>query len=94
MAQPLILLADDDEDFLSLAEEYLKDNGYRVVRATTPGEAKAMLETMPLALAFIDCRMLRNTDSQDDSGIGVAIDTINTSSAHKIILTGVDARDP
>jgi CheY-like chemotaxis protein len=94
MAQPLILLADDSEDFLNFAEEYLKNNGYRVERATTPGEAKSKLETMPLALAFIDCRMLRNTDPRDDSGIRVAIDTINTSSAHKIILTGVDDTDP
>ena len=94
MPEPLILLADDDVDFLSLAEEYLKDNGYRVERATTPDDAKTKLETMPLALAFIDCRLLRNTDSLDDSGIHVAIDTFATSSTHKIILTGVDETDP
>jgi CheY-like chemotaxis protein len=94
MAEPLILLADDDMDFLSLAEEYLTGNGYRVECATTPGEAKAKLETMPLALAFIDCRLLDNTDSKDSSGINVAIETINTSATYKIILTGVDDREP
>jgi CheY-like chemotaxis protein len=94
MAEPLILLADDDEDFLSLAEEYLKSNGYRVECATTPEDAKAKLELMPLALAFIDCRLLRNTDPHDNSGIHVAIETMTTSSTHKIILTGVDDREP
>jgi CheY-like chemotaxis protein len=52
-AEPLVLVADDDEDLLELACLQLSDAGYRVVRATDGDEAlRIAREELPDACVF------------------------------------------
>lgn len=101
MPVPTIMLADNDRDFLETATEFLERKGYKVMCAGTPDEARRLLLTGDIAIAFIDYRLLREEDELDDSGLAVAIDTIRTSAIPKVILTkysvtryAVDAMKP
>jgi CheY-like chemotaxis protein len=88
MPNPTILLVDNDEDFLSLVKEFLESEGYRQVRcATDPVTAKEILEKEDIAIAFIDYRLLREKDDRDNSGLRVALETMETSATPKIIMT-------
>lgn len=86
MAQPKILLVDDDHDFLKIATEFLELRGYSVVSTSDLETAKRMLEEGSFAIAFLDiCFDMK--DNRDERGLALAIDTIGTSSVPKVILT-------
>jgi len=54
---PLILLVDDDEDFLDINRHILEPNGYRVVCASSPQEGWQRIEQEKPALVITDLMM-------------------------------------
>ena len=87
---PTVMVADNDPDFLEIAREFLQLNGYDVVCATTPAEASRHLRETPMAIAFLDLRLVNDDDERDNAGLRVALDTIEGSSVPKVILTKFD----
>ena len=85
MIKPVILFADNDPDFLHTRSEFLKEEGYTVILAANPVEARRKLETNPIDLAIIDVRLEDDDDEKDDSGLILAREV--APSAPKIILT-------
>jgi len=86
MALPRVLLVDDNTDFLKIATEFLKLKGYEVVAVTDLTEGRRLLEHDSFTVAFIDI----NFDPSDDlnkRGLELAIQTIETSSVPKVIMT-------
>jgi DNA-binding response OmpR family regulator len=67
-----ILLADNDLAFLETWSEFLESNGYTVHRASTPAEARSLLETAQIHLAILDLRLTNDDDDNDRSGLIVA----------------------
>jgi len=55
--QPLILLAEDNETLVTLLTEYLETVGYRVVTATTGGDAVEIARAMRPALVLMDIQL-------------------------------------
>ncbi|HYJ86198.1 MAG TPA: TIR domain-containing protein [Pyrinomonadaceae bacterium] len=86
MPRPKILLVDDDEDFLKIAQEFLELNGYDVKPTTDLAEGRRLLEENAIAVAFIDINFNLG-DHHDKRGLELAIDTISTSAIPKVILT-------
>lgn len=86
MEQLKVLLVDDDEDFLTIATEFLESHGYEVTSAADPAEGRRLLESGSFAVAFIDVRFDAK-DERDKRGLALAIDTIGSSSIPKVIMT-------
>ncbi|MBU1370489.1 MAG: response regulator [Bacteroidetes bacterium] len=63
----LILIADDDADYLFQMEAMVKNLGYRVKTAESQAEAEKMLDTIKPDLAIFDLMM-----EQEDSGFILA----------------------
>jgi CheY-like chemotaxis protein len=61
-AQPLILIVDDDYDFLEINRRILEGAGYRVVCAAAPGEALEKMRTQRPDLIITDL-MMTSVDS-------------------------------
>ena len=61
-AAPLILLIDDDEDFLEINRHILEPRGYRVVCCTDPKDAWQRMAREKPALVITDL-MMSNLDS-------------------------------
>ncbi len=59
----LILIADDDEDYLFQMELYIKSFGFDVVKAQSQKEAEVLIENTKPDLAIFDLMM-----ESDDSG--------------------------
>jgi CheY-like chemotaxis protein len=55
--QPLILIVDDDFDFLEINRIILEGAGYRVVTATNPGEALVRIDAETPDLVITDLMM-------------------------------------
>ncbi|HKI92172.1 MAG TPA: response regulator [Gaiellaceae bacterium] len=55
--EPLVLVADDDDDIRALVSYRLERSGYRVVSAADGEEALAIAATEPLELAILDVMM-------------------------------------
>lgn len=92
MVRPLILLVDDDDDHLIIAGEYLRGEGYEVRCTSDLSEAKLLLESEPISVAFLDIRFDDN-DDRDKRGLTLALDTIATSSVPKVIMTKYGSAD-
>src|SRR5215510_14228256 len=90
MSNPPILLADNDLDFLRIAQEFLERNGYRVLPASTRAEAQCLLAQEPIALAIFDYRLVDDGDDHDKSGLNLAKDTTRAASVPRIVLTKFD----
>jgi CheY-like chemotaxis protein len=86
MAKATILFADNDPDFLKTRAEFLEQEGYLVVPATSVTEAQRKLEIGGIGLAIIDIRLENDDDEKDTSGLVLARDVAR--SVPKIILTG------
>ena len=71
-----ILMADNDSDFLNVRAEYLEQNGYRVLRAATPEQARRLLSEEHLHLAVLDVRLVDDDDEKDASGLLLAEDDL------------------
>jgi len=81
-----ILFADNDPDFLRTRREFLEQEGYRVIPALTPTEARRVLERGGVDLAVLDIRLENDDDEKDISGLILAREV--ALSVPKIILTG------
>jgi len=86
MPRATILFADNDPDFLRTRSEFLEREGYRVIQAANPYEARRKLEGGRIDLAILDIRLEDDNDENDTSGLVLAREVART--VPKIILTG------
>jgi predicted nucleotide-binding protein len=84
-SQSTILLADNDLSFTQMYKEFLESNGYKVITATGPEEARQILKEKYMDLAIIDIRLTDDNDERDVSGLELAREI--ASSTPKIIYT-------
>lgn len=82
-----ILFADNDPDFLKTRCEYLEREGYRVLPALNPAQAKEILGRGGINLVIVDIRLENDDDEKDVSGLTLAKDP-TYQTIPKIILTG------
>ena len=57
MSEPLVLVADDDEDILLLVTTRLRRDGFDIISARSGGEALALVRERRPALAVLDIGM-------------------------------------
>lgn len=57
IAQPLVLLVDDDHDFAQNAWQVLRENGFRVCTAASEDEAVARMKQMAFDIVLLDLRL-------------------------------------
>jgi DNA-binding NtrC family response regulator len=86
-----ILFADNDLDFLRTRAEFLEQEGYRVILAADPTEARRVLEQGGIDLAILDIRLLNDDDEKDTSGLTLAKEVARA--VPKFILTGFPSVD-
>ncbi len=91
MAKATILFADNDPDFSKARVETLEAEGYQVLLATNPTEARRLLEQNGLDLAILDIRLVDDGDEKDTSGLTIAKEV--ALSVPKIILTDYPSVD-
>lgn len=82
----LILLADNDLDFLSKRGDLFEASGYTVIKASSPEQAKKLLKESYVHLALLDVRLKDDNDDKDVSGIQLARDAENKR-IPKIMIT-------
>ncbi len=87
MFEKLVLLADNDRDFLNTRAEYLEDEGYRVIRAYSLAQARQLLGHTRIHVAILDIRLVDDDDERDTSGLTLAKEPA-FQAVPKIILTG------
>ena len=85
MSKATILLADNDDEFRATRCEALEQEGYKVVPARNPEEAKDILNRGGIDVAVIDVRLINDNDEKDLSGLNLAKRV--APSIPKIILT-------
>lgn len=85
MATATILLADNSPEFRKTCSMSLKAEGYRIIPASSPDEARKLLGRGGIDLAILDVRLEDNNDEKDVSGLTLAKDA--APSVPKIILT-------
>ncbi len=87
MTKATILFADNDPEFLKTRAEFLEREGYQVIPAADPTEARRLLEQRGgIDLAIVDIRLVDDDDERDTSGLTLAKEVAR--SVPKIILTG------
>jgi DNA-binding NtrC family response regulator len=91
MNKPTILFADNDPDFLKTRTDFLEQEGYQVVPATDPTEARRLLERGGVDLAILDIRLRDDDDDKDTSGLTLAKEVART--IPKVILTNFPSVD-
>jgi CheY-like chemotaxis protein len=72
MAKASVLLADNDVEYLETLRDILQKDGFRVLPALSPSEAKSILERGGVDLAILDIRLLNDEDEKDLSGLQIA----------------------
>ncbi len=85
MSNYQILLADNTPAFLETYGTFLEGNGYDVLLARTPDEARDHLENGRIHFAVLDLRMVNDNDELDKSGLQIAKTVAR--SVPKMILT-------
>jgi DNA-binding NtrC family response regulator len=91
MAKITILFADNHPDFSKTRVEMLEAEGYHVILAANPTEARRALEHNGVDLAILDIRLLDDDDEKDTSGLTIAKEV--APSVPKIILTDYPSVD-
>jgi len=86
MARGTILFADNDADFLNVRSEFLEDEGYTVLKASGPEEARKVLDQQRVQLAIFDIRLTDDSEG-DISGLELAQEPAYRA-IPKIMLTG------
>lgn len=87
MACTTILLADNDPTSVEARAELLEAEGYTVLKAFSPEEARDVLEQQLVHLVLLDIRLTDDTTDGDISGLELARDE-DYQSLPKIMLTG------
>jgi DNA-binding response OmpR family regulator len=82
----VILFADNDRDFVEVRSEFLETEGYTVLKAFSPEEARNILDHKRVQLAILDIRLTDDTPG-DISGVELALEAAYDS-LPKIMLTG------
>lgn len=85
MTKASVLLADNDVEYLETVRDVLQRDGFRVLPALNPTEAKSILERGGVDLAILDIRLLNDEDEKDLSGLQIARNV--APDVPKIILT-------
>ena len=85
MPRATILFADDNSEFRETHTELLVGEGYKIIPAATPEEARGILDQGQVDLAILDLRLVDDRDDRDISGLIIARETAR--SIPKIILT-------
>lgn len=80
-----ILVADNQTSYLMTLRELIEDEGYIVLPAVNPTEAKRILEREEVSLAIIDLRLENDENDNDMSGLKLAKEV--APSVSKVILT-------
>jgi DNA-binding response OmpR family regulator len=83
----IILLADNEPNFLNVRAEFLEGRGYKVLKAFSLKSAKELLNEEYIHLAILDIRLVDDDDEKDVSGLTLAKESAFRS-IPKIILTG------
>ena len=91
MAKATILFVDNDLDFSKARVEDLEEEGYHVLSATNPSEARRLLEQDGIDLAILDIRLVDDDDDKDTSGLTIAKEVAPL--VPKIILTNFPSVD-
>lgn len=86
MSPGRILFADNDQNFLRVRSEFLRQD-YEVIEAYSLEEAKKQLQEQWIHLAILDIRILNDDDERDVSGLILAKNE-NLRTIPKIMLTG------
>jgi len=86
MAKATVLFADNDVNFVNTRKEFLENEGYSVIVATSPTDARRALEQERIDVAILDIRLLRDYDEKDVSGLTLAKEVARH--IPKIMLTG------
>jgi two-component system phosphate regulon response regulator OmpR len=81
LADPHLLVVDDDERLRALLQRYLAANGYRVSAAAGAAEARALMANMEFDLLVLDVMM------PGESGLDFARDLRRSSSVPILMLT-------
>ena len=68
-ASPVILIADDDRDILSIIETILKEDGYQTLTAMDGSEAVSLVQTHSIQLLILDIRMPKMNGLQSTTKI-------------------------
>ena len=83
--KPLIVLCDNNREFLDTRAEFLEEH-YRVIKAATLSAARQALSERHVHLAILDLRLVDDEDEHDLSGLDLARDP-QFRSIVKVILT-------
>jgi DNA-binding NarL/FixJ family response regulator len=67
-----VLVADNDDEALRRQKEALSSEGFKVVTASGPDEAKEVLRSQQVDIAVLDIRLNDDDDETDISGIELA----------------------
>ena len=86
-----ILIADNDPAFSKALDGLLEQEGYQVLLASSPAEARRLLEQGGIDVALIDVRLQDDSDANDLSGLEIAEGV--ASSVPKIVLTSYPTVD-
>ncbi|MBZ0285225.1 MAG: nucleotide-binding protein [Anaerolineae bacterium] len=88
---PVILFVDNDKDFIEIRKHWLEKEGFIVQPAYNLAEARDILaEGKPINLAILDVRLMPNDPDGDESGLYLAIETVQ-SHIPTMILTNFTA---
>ncbi len=87
MSKIIVLLVDNDLDFLNTRAEFLERADYRVLKASNLAQAEQLFRQAHIHLAILDIRMVDDDDDKDVSGLMLARSPAFRS-IPKIILTG------
>ena len=97
MPLPVILLVDNDEDFMENARDFLEGQcegqgkpKYKVICTKDRDKARELIEQKQVNLVLIDLRLADDDDKNDETGLNLARDTRNRSSVPKIMLSKFD----
>jgi CheY-like chemotaxis protein len=80
-----VLIADNNEDYLEACSELLEQEGYRVLTASNPFDARQVLDGGDVDLAVLDLRLVNDLDEKDWSGLDLARET--AASIPKLIVS-------
>jgi DNA-binding NtrC family response regulator len=72
MPKELILMVDNNVDFLLTREEYVTQAGYRVVKAYNAEDARSIAKKQHPSLAVVDVRLINDDDEGDRTGVFLA----------------------
>src|ERR1700738_392248 len=86
-----ILLVENDADYGAAVAEFLKNNDLDVITASTPAEARNLINIQPISLAIMGMRLMDDSDVNDLSGLSLAEEFKSKSESPIIVWSAWDA---